>query len=409
MAKHTPQEMQLVMFGTGFLSSPEREESGSITAGGDLRAVSILNRIPPGVLRPLIVSSQHGIEVFTKNVTSGLESMSIDNAFQRASQTLPFLMTLYLARCLAGVLKGLRIRLSTTQLIAYSISNTLPDVMTCAILRMIGKFQKWIAVVHHWPQPRIMKYGSRRERLISAATADFSFLMISMFADRVVAYNQPAIDRLAHFGYPLSRVVFNGNGVDLSEIRKNVIPGNRRRPLSAVYVGRLSRQKGVLQLLAIWERVLAKSPNAVLVLVGSEDTLTYDDIRLRASANGTASQLEIKGVVERDELVRIVAGSSVFVNASFVEGWSLSILESLACGTPVVAWDLPIYNEIYGSAIAKVRVGDLDGFAETVVRVLTDGETRETLVAEGEALATRHTWDAIAVKEWRTILDVANS
>ena len=193
MAEHVPEEMQLVVFATGFLSSREPETSGSITAGGDFRAVSILNRIPPGLLRPLIISSQHGIEVFTKNIASGLDSVSIDNAFQRASQTLPFLITLYLTRCLAGVLKALRIRLPATQLIAYSISNTLPDVVTCAILRMIGKFPKWIAVVHHWPQPRIMNYGSRIERLISAATADFSFLMISMFADRVVAYNQPAI------------------------------------------------------------------------------------------------------------------------------------------------------------------------------------------------------------------------
>lgn len=409
MAEYVPEEMQLVVFGTGFLSSPEPEGSESVTAGGDLRAVSILNRIPPRLLRPLFVSSQHGTEVFTKNVTSGLDGISIDNAFQRASQRLPFLMVLYLTRCLAGVVKGLRIRLPSTQLIAYSISNTLPDVVTCATLRMIGKFPRWIAVVHHWPQPRIMKYGSRRERLISAATADFSFLMISMFADGVVAYNQPAIERLTHFGFPVSRVVFNGNGVDLSEIRRNVTPGNHRRPLSAVYVGRLSRQKGVLELLAIWERIVTVLPNAVLVLVGAEDTLTYDDIRSRANANGTAARLEIKGVVGRNELIRLIAESSVFVNASFVEGWSLSILESLACGTPVVAWDLPIYNEIYGSAIAKVRVGDLDGFAAMVVRVLTDGETRENLVAKGKAVAALHTWDAIAVKEWRTILDVANS
>lgn len=407
MPKFPSDNSQVVVFAAGFLSSAGRRES--LTAGGDVRAVQVLSRAPKGIPKLKLLSSRDGIRAFSENAMTEFEGLSIDNAFVRKSNRAHFVAVLYLIRGLAGIVRGLTMRSRTSRMIAYSVSNTFPDVFVCATLRLVGKTSAWITVVHHWSDPGLFRYGSGLERILSAAAASLNCLLVSALADRVVAYNQPTIDRLLRAGYPQSAITVNGNGVSLTEIGTAGALGGRRKPNSAVYVGRLSNQKGVIELLSVWRRVLMTLPEATLALVGAEDTLSYGDVEAEANALGIAHRIEICGVLSRKKMIEKVANSTVSVNPSFSEGWSLSILESLACRTPVVAWDLPVYREIYGSAIMTAPIGDHDAFADAIVKVLTNEETRSILASRGEKVAVQYSWDSIASTEWRVITEKGNT
>jgi glycosyltransferase involved in cell wall biosynthesis len=69
----------------------------------------------------------------------------------------------------------------------------------------------------------------------------------------------------------------------------------------------------------------------------------------------------LTGVVEDDELAAIYTGAHALVFPSADEGFGLPPVEALACGTPVVASDLPALREVLDSRAALVPVGDLDG------------------------------------------------
>ena len=69
----------------------------------------------------------------------------------------------------------------------------------------------------------------------------------------------------------------------------------------------------------------------------------------------------LTGQVSDDELAAIYSGAHALVVASDEEGFGLTPVEALACGTPVVACDVPAVREVLGDRVVLTDVGDLDG------------------------------------------------
>lgn len=69
----------------------------------------------------------------------------------------------------------------------------------------------------------------------------------------------------------------------------------------------------------------------------------------------------LTGEVSDDELAAIYTGARALVVASDEEGFGLTPVEALACGTPVVACDLPALREVLGKRATFTDVNDLDG------------------------------------------------
>ena len=78
------------------------------------------------------------------------------------------------------------------------------------------------------------------------------------------------------------------------------------------------------------------------------------------------------GYLPQDDLVRVVAGATALVFPSWYEGFGLPALEALACGTPVVASDLPALREVLGDQADLVAPGDPAALAGALARVLED-------------------------------------
>ena len=104
---------------------------------------------------------------------------------------------------------------------------------------------------------------------------------------------------------------------------------------------------------------LAATPrNLPLVLVGATRQWAHelDDVILT-------------GHVSDDELAAIYSGAHALVLPSDDEGFGLTPVEALACGTPVVAWDVPALREVLGERATFVECGDLDGLIRTAEEV----------------------------------------
>jgi len=193
------------------------------------------------------------------------------------------------------------------------------------------------------------------------------------------------------------------NGVDLNRFRPT---GDTQRlaargrlgipagvPL-AVCVGRVTRQKGQDVLLAAWPRVRARCPGARLALVGGGDLLA--DLR-RLPPPGTTFAGEVDDV--RDWL----AASDVVVLPSRWEGLSLTVLEAMATGRPVVAADVPGLGEMAPpDSGARVAPDDPVALAEAIAARLADpARCRAEGAAAARAAArfdVRHTFERLAAE-----------
>ncbi|EMI57242.1 glycosyltransferase family 4 protein [Rhodopirellula sallentina] len=92
----------------------------------------------------------------------------------------------------------------------------------------------------------------------------------------------------------------------------------------------------------------------------------------------------------RSDTPRLLAAMDVFTLCSLNEASPVSILEALACGTPVVATDVGSIKEtvIPDRTGLLVKSQDVDGFANAISRLLSKPKTRQTMGQQGRQLVT---------------------
>ena len=158
-------------------------------------------------------------------------------------------------------------------------------------------------------------------------------------------------------------------------------------------VGGVGPRAGTLDLVEAMATVRLVRPHLTLVITGDE--ASPDDRAYRAAVDAWAQDLEVYplvlGPLPYDGLPGLVAGAEALVLPATEEGSVAAAMEALAAGVPVVARDLPALREVLGGAVHLAR--DARGIAAGLLAA-ADRDPRR--IADGRALATRHSWDAAA-------------
>ncbi len=160
-----------------------------------------------------------------------------------------------------------------------------------------------------------------------------------------------------------------------------------------LYVGRIKRYKGLDVILRAASRLKKEFPELQFDIAGSGD----DVPRLKALARelGMESWTHFHGFVSEARKVELYSGARAVVNSSLKEGWGLTSIEANACGSPVVATNVPgLCDSVWdGETGFLVPFGDADAFASALRKILGDPAEAERLRANGLAWAARHTWE----------------
>ena len=165
----------------------------------------------------------------------------------------------------------------------------------------------------------------------------FGFLRIALLkgSDAIVAMTPESVAELDGIGYPTARVLNVTNGISL-------LPAASSQPRSsktvnAIFVGRLSPEKGLSDLLHAWATVKARASRSVkLRIIG--DGPQADELRALALALDLGETVEFFGYCE--DVPAELAKADLFVLPSYAEGNSNAILEAMRAGLPVVATDV---------------------------------------------------------------------
>ncbi|MGQ0717200.1 MAG: glycosyltransferase [Pseudonocardiales bacterium] len=155
--------------------------------------------------------------------------------------------------------------------------------------------------------------------------------------------------------------------------------GVDRKASLAVCIGRVTPQKGQDVLLAAWPQVRRHRPGAELCIVGDGSLLP----RLHGW-----SPPGVRFVAPVTDPRPWYAAADVVVLPSRWEGLSLTLLEALACGRPVVVSDIPGLAEATTAGVgARVPVGDAGALARAIARRLGDCDLRATEAAAARLAA----------------------
>lgn len=160
-------------------------------------------------------------------------------------------------------------------------------------------------------------------------------------------------------------------------------------------VGRQTAQKGHTQLVKAFAG-LREQKQAHLVILGREGDGT-EALNRAITASGIGEDVTVIPYAERPYDYYQVA--DLFVFPSLMEGLGTAVLEAMANGLPVVAYDIPPVREItHGSQLAGlVSVGDVAGLTRKVIQLVDDPDSsREMAEAARANVAANYALDAVA-------------
>jgi glycosyltransferase involved in cell wall biosynthesis len=188
-------------------------------------------------------------------------------------------------------------------------------------------------------------------------------------------------------------------GIDFQQFQPTDTP---RIPNRGLFVGRMVQSKGVRDAIEAWARVSAAIPGARLVMAGEGPET--EPARALAQQLGIASSVEFVGFVSEEEKRRLLLESSVFLAPSHEEGWGIAVGEALASRTPVVAYQLPVFDELFPSSYLPVPAHNRSALADAAARVLVDGSFAEAAVRKGVQNVSRYDLARVAEIELEAIL-----
>jgi glycosyltransferase involved in cell wall biosynthesis len=165
--------------------------------------------------------------------------------------------------------------------------------------------------------------------------------------------------------------------------------GDGMRPLRVLYVGRLSQQKALPQLV---QAIAVMRQLVQAVLVGEGDARSTIEEQLR---DYSLTNVCLAGARHGTDLVDSYRWADVLVLPSDKEGMPLVVLEAMASGLPVVATDVVGTRELLGGAGVLVPP-DPDAIAQALDLVAVNAPLRAELSARGLAAARHYTWERLA-------------
>ena len=140
-----------------------------------------------------------------------------------------------------------------------------------------------------------------------------------------------------------------------------------------------------------------------LALTGSSDD---DPLRPVVDELGLGDWVDLHGWIEESDLARLYSEATVLVTPSFCEGFSLTPLEGMLSGIPVLISDIDVHREIAGDAAVYVDPSDLASIAEGLRRTTQDPDLLATLTRRGQEQAARYSWEGTAAATLRVFDEV---
>lgn len=157
-----------------------------------------------------------------------------------------------------------------------------------------------------------------------------------------------------------------------------------RRNHRMLYVGTLSEEKGVLDLVEAFRILKAEGRGAVLVLAGAPVSRSFARrLNERLDAHGLRTCVELRGVVQGTDKEDEFASAGIFCFPTRdVEAMPLVLLEAMRAGLPIVTTRWRAIPEIVRGAAILVPPGDIQALASALGELLDRGDVRNALGAE---------------------------
>ena len=222
----------------------------------------------------------------------------------------------------------------------------------------------------------------------------FSFHMLRS-ASRVIALSQTEAEQCRNIGIPDERIEIIPNGIDLSEYANLPPKGSFRKKFCIghdekiiLYLGRIHKVKGIDILVEAFADVLEMLQGVKLVIIGPDDGYLGEIERLIRVLKIKDNVLMLGPLYGTDKLEAYI-DADVYVLPSRYETFPMSVLEAVACGTPVILTENCSVKEYFRDKVGLVVDPDSENLSQALLEILLNKRKQNTFRASSKTVIKR--------------------
>jgi glycosyltransferase involved in cell wall biosynthesis len=234
------------------------------------------------------------------------------------------------------------------------------------------------------------------------------------YADYVITVSPFLVRELSKV-YKKDTIDYTPSGVSIPDIRNSF---NNNKKFLAVYMGRVTEQKGMFNLVFTWKDVIKTKPNAQLAIAGIISEIDRTALEMEIKKNGLKNNIMLFGEVDEAKKNHIIQNSEIFLHLANYEPLFpvIGVLEGLALGLPVITFNYPTISKEDRQIANKsdfiniVSNNKIKDVVKVIQRLssLNDPE-KEKNVHSAISYAKKFEWKEIAAKEFNIILNQSSN
>src|SRR5437899_913168 len=214
--------------------------------------------------------------------------------------------------------------------------------------------------------------------------------------DRVaarIAVSQPVVQAMSKYFRADWEIIPNGVNVEYFHPNSRRPLESQRRGPRLLFLGRLDPRNGLDTILAAMPRILERDPRTHLVVVGDGPLRRHYEGRARALGD----RVQFIGQVN-DERPEFYGGADIYLCPTTKASFGITLLEAMACGTPMIVSDITGFRELIdgGKEAVLVPKDDPAAWARAVGELVTAPDRLAEMGAAGLRKAADFAWPRIA-------------
>ena len=214
-------------------------------------------------------------------------------------------------------------------------------------------------------------------------------------ADAITVVSKDAKEYYSKLGFNVHHIP---NAIDIDSLPKNE---NKMFDNQIIFVGRLSKEKGILKLLSI-SKELPKEIHLIIVGIGPEE----NNVKIASKQKN----IHYLGYLPPEKTIPLIRGSKILVQPSLVEGISSTILESMACQTSIIASNVGGNSELIKNNENGILMDtqNSDSLLEQIISLIDNKELRKSFENKSLKFVEKYDWNKIGenyLKIYKSLLD----
>lgn len=257
-----------------------------------------------------------------------------------------------------GLLRSLPWEIRNADLIHLNAVYSFPVVPTILLARFFKKPIVWS------PHGALQKWGGTRKRLLKRVWDITCRIILPRNAVFQFTAESEKAESLKNFGE--TRSLISSNGIHVPDF---VPDKTRSKILRCLYLGRVSRKKGLENLISAF-RYLPKEEFTLDVFGGGIEGYV-SELKKLVSTNNVSDRVSFKGIIDHDKIGEVFANHDVLILSSYKENFGNVVTEALSFGVPVIVSKGAPWSGIEREGCGLWIENDPESIAQAVKKIST--------------------------------------